>query len=190
MSITIETTKSGASNKLNSLSISGAYNHVSLHARYTVGERSKRVSLTLGKAEAIETCAAMLATLSDGDREKAMTDAGKRGDSVLRYPTFKVFASKTRENYLESQGREISTPVINRKPALFQKLKAPMDTNGNSRSLYVLYCLDGNTHSVFKDEYGNTPRACKGLIQLDSVTITALEYKEWVKPAPSIGIGY
>jgi hypothetical protein len=58
-----------------------------------------------------------------------------------------------------------------------QKLKAGMDSNGNSRNLWVIYNYpDGNIVAAFK-EYYCKPKECEGLIEVTPLSITPKEYR-------------
>jgi hypothetical protein len=178
--LSIDTTKSGSETKLSRFRVCGSENHVSFRVDYNKGLISKRCVFSMGRNEAIETAASILAALSDGARERAMTEAGKCGDTMLRYSSFPVYSSQTRDKYLKSEGEEITTPVVYRKPALCQLVKAKRDSKGYARRLYVLYGLDGNPHKIIDGTPVGFPIECQGLIQLDSVTVTVPEFNDWM----------
>ncbi len=69
---------------------------------------------------------------------------------------------------------------------LTQNLRAPNDTNGNPRRLWVIYNTEtGEIVSVRDEGYRGRPdrTAMAELVELPSVEIAASEYRAWVRLA-------
>jgi len=177
----ISTTKDGKTHQPGKLRVGGSCNHTSISAgwRTNLNGASKRMSLTLNRRETEHLCAALLAVLSDGRREEMATRAGKVGNVTLRYPTFEVVDDERVKKYEENGIGH--WPAFDRKPVMFQQLRAPNDSSGNPRRLYVLYKLNGAPHSVIDDGYAGGPEECKGLFQLSTFYIPVSEYNSWLK---------
>jgi hypothetical protein len=119
-----------------------------------------------------------MSTLSDGKEETAITQSGRAGNSMKRYPTYAVNTAKHREAMRERGFTE--EPLFDRKPTHYQHIRTSSDNNGNSRSAYVLYALSGDFHSLIERGY-NLPDTCLGLHQLPSVNVTPKEYNSWLQ---------
>ena len=63
-------------------------------------------------------------------------------------------------------------------PALCQHLKAPNDTNGNPRRVFVIYDAAGNILDAVDEGYAGRPQWVRALPELPSFSITATEYRE------------
>ena len=81
----------------------------------------------------------------------------------------------------------------------YQHLKAPNDTNGNPRRLYVVYSLMETgpiekhelipvLTAVFNEGYRGLPKELKGLSELYPVFVSATEYRNHVKLGKKLGV--
>lgn len=176
----ISTTKTGRPTDINSLTVSGSDLHVSIHAGFRVGDRSKRFILTVSKDEAMNICAAMLQVLSDADAEAATRRAGGVGNTMKRYPEFRVFTANARK-YLKGRGSMVNTtPNIEQKATHCQLVTTTSDANGNSRQCIVLYTLDGHVIKIVSGGY-SYPKVQQSLIMLPAMKVSASDYKGWIK---------
>lgn len=69
-----------------------------------------------------------------------------------------------------------------RTPTVFQHIKAPNDSNGNPRRLYLVYSTEtGRLVSVYDEGYGGRPAALRGVVELPPIEVSASEYKAWLR---------
>jgi hypothetical protein len=62
----------------------------------------------------------------------------------------------------------------------YQQLRAPNDTNGNPRRLWVVYHQDGTVAEVVDEGYGNRPKYLSTLPDLGSIDIAGKEYRAFI----------
>lgn len=63
-------------------------------------------------------------------------------------------------------------------PKMVQRLKAPHDTNGNPRRVFVIYAENGAILDAVDEGYAGTPNWVRDLVQLPEFSVTATEYRE------------
>ena len=68
-------------------------------------------------------------------------------------------------------------------PTMYQRWKAPNDTNGNPRRVFLVFDAEGNVLDVIDEGYAGRPGWLRGLIQLPDVHCFAHEYRDWLRQA-------
>jgi hypothetical protein len=77
------------------------------------------------------------------------------------------------------------------KTAIWQHVKAPNDNSGNPRRLYLVYRrVQGymRVAYVIEEGYSGRPRELRHKNELPSMTVSASEYRDWVRVATQSGI--
>lgn len=66
---------------------------------------------------------------------------------------------------------------MDKKPTMFQHIRAENDANGNPRRLWVFYRPDGIICKVIDEGYSGRPALCKGLVELAEINVGPKEYR-------------
>lgn len=76
---------------------------------------------------------------------------------------------------------------MNTEPAMFQRICAAPDAEGNPRRLYAIYGTDGSLLASIDYEHFGQPKWFDDLIELPAVAVSVAEYNRWLRkaePAP------
>ena len=77
---------------------------------------------------------------------------------------------------------------MNTETAMFQRICAAPDAEGNPRRLYAIYGTDGSLLASIDYEHFGQPKWFDDLIELPAVSVSVDEYQRWLRkclPAPT-----
>lgn len=71
--------------------------------------------------------------------------------------------------------------MMKTEPAMFQRICAPPDAEGNPRRLYTIYGTDGALLACIDYEHFGQPRWFDDLVELPAVSVPVGEYQQWLR---------
>ena len=78
--------------------------------------------------------------------------------------------------------------MVNTEPAMFQRICAAPDAEGNPRRLYAIYGTDGCLLASIDYQHFGQPRWFDDLVELPAVSVSIEGYQRWLgrgEPAPT-----